>query len=83
MPRIARQPPDGGIYHILNRGNGRQRVFHKVGDYLAFSDLLVEMRKRFGIELFAYCLMPNHFHLLARACERILAAACSGLRRHT
>jgi hypothetical protein len=36
MPRIARRAADGGVYHILNRGNGQQRVFHKDADYLYF-----------------------------------------------
>jgi len=67
MPRIARQLVDGGIYHLLNRGNGQQKVFHKDGDYLAFVELLGQMAVDYGVQLFAYCLMPNHFHLLVRA----------------
>ncbi len=66
MPRIARNIADGGAYHVLNRGNGRQRVFHKDGDYLAFISLLGEMSERFQIDLYAWCLMPDHFHLLVR-----------------
>jgi len=66
MPRNARTAIDGGIYHILNRGNGRQRVFHKDGDYLAFTALLRQMHEHFAVELYAYCLMPNHFHLLVK-----------------
>jgi putative transposase len=57
---------DGGVYHILNRGNGQQRVFQKDGDYLSFLDLLGQMLEQFDIVLFAYCLMPNHFHLLVK-----------------
>ena len=64
MPRVARGLADGQDYHVLNRGNGRQNVFHKEGDFQAFLDLLGEARKRYGIKLFAYCLMSNHFHLL-------------------
>ena len=67
MPRIARKAVDGGVYHILNRGNGRQRVFHKDADYLKFVSLLKDVQERFAIRLFAYCLMPNHFHLLVKA----------------
>ena len=69
MPRIARKVEDEGIYHILNRGNGRQRVFHKDGDYQAFLALLGQMKEQFAIELYAYCLMPNHFHLLVKVQE--------------
>ena len=66
MPRIARQTADEGVYHILNRGNGRQPVFHKDGDYLTFMQLLGQMCDQYAIELYAYCLMPNHFPLLVK-----------------
>ena len=69
MPRIARRAVDGGVYHILNRGNGRQRVFHSDADYQKFVSLLKEVQERFAIRLFAYCLMPNHFHLLVKAVQ--------------
>jgi len=64
MPRVARRLVDGCCYHILNRGNARQRVFHDDADFQSFMDLLAEGKERFSVDLFAYCLMPNHFHLL-------------------
>ncbi len=67
MPRNARIITDDGIYHILNRGNGLQQVFHKDADYKAFITLLREALVRHRIALYAYCLMPNHFHLLVKA----------------
>jgi putative transposase len=67
MPRVARRLVDGGTYHILNRGNGRQRVFHKDADYAAFLGMLSQMVERYSIDLYAYCLMPNHFHLVVKA----------------
>ena len=66
MPRIARGLSDGLIYHVINRGNGKQQVFHKEGDYRAFLDLMQEGKESYGLKLLAYCLMPNHFHLLVR-----------------
>jgi putative transposase len=57
---------DDGMYHVLNRGNGQQRVFQKDGDYVAFLIILAQMKERFKIELYAYCRMPNHFHLLLK-----------------
>jgi putative transposase len=54
------------VYHVLNRGNGRLRIFHKPGDYQAFLDLLVLGKERANIELFGFCLMPNHWHLVLR-----------------
>jgi len=64
MPRVARGLADGLIYHIINRGNGSQEVFHKDQDYQVFVELLKEAMQRFCVRLYAYCLMPNHFHLL-------------------
>jgi putative transposase len=64
VPRIARGIADSFVYHVLNRGNGKQTVFHKDQDYQAFFDLLKEAKARYPIKIFAYCLMPNHFHLV-------------------
>ncbi|MFA6283955.1 MAG: transposase [Desulfurivibrionaceae bacterium] len=67
MPRVARGLADGQFYHVLNRGNGRQQVFHNDMDYQSCLDLLDEAKERYPVTLFAYCLMPNHFHLLVQA----------------
>jgi len=64
MPRIARGLVDGFIYHILNRGNDRQKVFHKDQDYKVFVSLIEESKSKFLVKIFAYCLMPNHFHIV-------------------
>lgn len=64
MPRIARGLNDGFFYHVLNRGNSREEVFHKQGDYYSFVKLLTESLEQFDVRIFAYCLMPNHFHML-------------------
>lgn len=44
MPGVARGLCDGQIYHVIDRGNGKQRVFRKEGDYRAFMDLMEEGR---------------------------------------
>lgn len=64
MPRTARASAGNICYHVLNRGNARQRVFHKDGDYGAFLKLLDEGNRRFDMRLIGFCLMPNHFHLV-------------------
>lgn len=66
MPRTARAAVGGLVYHVLNRGNGRMGVFRKPGDYQAFVDLLIMGRERARIEVFGFCLMPNHWHLVVR-----------------
>ena len=54
------------VYHVLNRGNGRMRIFHKLGDFEAFERVLAEGLQRYPVELLTYCLMPNHWHLVVR-----------------
>lgn len=50
----------------MNRGNNRATVFNSPADYLAFVGLMVEAQARQALDLLAVCLMPNHFHLVAR-----------------
>ncbi|KAF0145271.1 MAG: hypothetical protein FD156_1102 [Nitrospirae bacterium] len=64
MPRVVRGLADNYVYHIINRGNGRQEVFHKEKDYEAFIDIMKEAKERYSVKLFSYCLMPNHFHMV-------------------
>jgi putative transposase len=67
MPRVARDVRDalgGYCYQVLNRGNGRQTVFHKEGGFAAFAKLLREAGERIDMRLLAYCVLFNHFHLL-------------------
>lgn len=64
MPRKPRISLANICYHVLNRGNGRNTVFHKDGDYAAFLKLMHEASERTSMRLLSYCLMPNHFHLV-------------------
>ena len=64
MPHRRRFVPPGSILHIVNRGNDKKIIFPEPLDYAAFLVLLREARERFGVKLYAYCLMPNHFHLV-------------------
>ena len=67
MPRTSRRLAGGQIYHVINRGNDKQTVFHKRPDYEAFMDLMAMAKERCPLKLFAYCLMPNHFHFVVSA----------------
>lgn len=64
MARPRRIALGGYCYHVLNRGNGRQTVFHKEADYEAFLALFDAAQKRCPMRVLSYCLMPNHFHLV-------------------
>jgi putative transposase len=66
MPRTARAAVGGMVYHVLNRGNDRRPLFRKRGDFEAFAKILVDGLDRANVELFAFCLMGNHWHLLLR-----------------
>jgi putative transposase len=66
MPRPLRPIDDGLIYHVINRGNNRQNVFRKQADFAAFLTALGELKERKPFELYGYCLLNNHFHLLLR-----------------
>jgi putative transposase len=66
MPRVARQLQHGYCHHVLNRGNAKATLFLDRFDYLAFVKSLAAMRAAYSIRLLAYCLMPNHFHLVLR-----------------
>ena len=52
------------IYHVLNRANGRIKIFQKAGDYDAFERTMAAARERFDMRILAYCLMPNHWHFV-------------------
>jgi putative transposase len=65
MGRPLRASVGGYIYHALNRGNGRAAIFRKYADFEAFERVLCETQQHApGVRLLAYCLMPNHWHLV-------------------
>ena len=64
MPRIARNVIADIPYHIIHRGNNRQKIFFCVGDYKYFLSLLEEAKKKYKCRLYSYVLMSNHIHLL-------------------
>lgn len=66
MPRVARQRSSTGIYHIMMRGINRQTIFTDEEDNQRFIDTLQRFRKTCGYELYAYCLMGNHLHILLK-----------------
>ncbi len=51
-------------YHVYNRGNNKQRIFHEQSDYSAFLKKLDQVAMKYGISIVTYVLMPNHYHLL-------------------
>ena len=64
MPRRKRRHIVGIVYHIVNRAAKRSLLFDNAADYDAFVRVLAAAVKRGGVALYAYCVMPNHWHLL-------------------
>ena len=64
MPRIARLTYPGGFYHIYNRGLNHSPIFHNKEDYEKLLDKLSTLTTEGDWIIYAYCLMPNHYHIL-------------------
>jgi putative transposase len=73
--RLPRLVLPGHPYHVTQRGNRRQQTFFEEGDYALYRDLLAEAADRAGSEIWCYCLMPNHVHLV------VVPSDEDGLRR--
>ena len=65
MPRMSRLVVPGYPHHITQRGNRRQQTFFGEADYRAYLSLIRKRMVAAGVEVWAYCLMPNHIHLVA------------------
>ena len=65
MARLPRLTLAGYPHHVIQRGNNRQAIFKTTADYQYLLNLLEESAKKFGVDVHAYVLMTNHFHLLA------------------
>jgi REP element-mobilizing transposase RayT len=64
----------GAIYHVMNRGDRREPIFKDDGDRARFLDTLAEAGVKTGWQVHAYCLMPNHFHLVVETPQPNLVA---------
>ena len=64
MPRRVRVEFAGAVYHVMARGNEQRVIFRDDKDRLRFLDALAEAVTRFGLRVYAYCLMANHYHLI-------------------
>ena len=66
MSRPQRIEYENAYYHVMNRGAGREAIFHDDVDRKNFLSVIDEAHRRFGLEIHAYCLMDNHYHLLIK-----------------
>ena len=73
MSRPLRIQYEGAVYHVMNRGTARQPTFIRDKDYQTFLDMLADAYRIWGIEVFGYCLMRNHYHVCLRTPKGNLA----------
>ncbi len=66
MPRYSREKSETGIYHIMVRGVDRMSIFREEEDYHRYLETLLRFKKTDNYEMYAYCLMSNHVHLLIK-----------------
>ena len=82
MARMARVVVPGVPHHVTQRGNRRQTTFFEDGDYEIYKSLMAEWCLSRGVEVWAYCLMPNHVHLVVvPSTEQALRAAIGEAHR--
>src|SRR4030065_1951371 len=85
MARIARVVATNIPHHVTQRGNRRQKTFFQYEDYRQYLNLMAEWCKRHNVEVWAYCLMPNHVHLIAvpKSEDALRRAISEAHRRYT
>lgn len=66
MPRTARIKSPTKLYHVTARGSNKQILFNEQADFKVFMEILKKNMIECGFELYAYCLMDNHYHLVIR-----------------
>jgi len=84
MPYYARKHQIEGnlIYHVLNRANARNKIFHDSTDYDCFMTIILKYSKEKEMSIYHYCIMPNHYHLLLEIKEpELLSSAMAGINK--
>ena len=64
MPRSKRVAPGGMVFHALNRGVGRTKIFSTQRDYEAFEEAIEETLRWYPMRILAHCLLPNHWQFI-------------------
>lgn len=72
MSNVKRILMEHACYHIITRGNQKQKVFRCQEDYLIYLSLLRRFKRKYKFRVYAYCLMPNHIHILGEIENHLL-----------
>lgn len=81
MARRPRVFAPGLLYHVIVRGNQQRKTFRTKDDYKAYLDRLEHYRTKYQLRIYAYCLMPNHVHLLVESGSAPLGKFMQGLQQ--
>jgi len=82
MPKFPRLVVPGYPHHVTQRGIRRQQTFFDHSDYQTYIELIRELKVKAGVKIWAYCLMPNHVHLIAVPNEKQSLARLFGTAHH-
>lgn len=74
MPRLPRIYMKDTLHFITSRGEHNENIFKDEGDYTMFLELLKRYQELYGIKIFAFCLLPEHFHLLVELEKELVPA---------
>ena len=80
MPRKPREHSVTSLYHIIIRGNDRNDIFYDNQDRYVFLNILKETKEKFKIEIYSYCLMSNHVHIVFKIENKFLSKAMQSLQ---
>lgn len=81
MARRPRLHAPGVLYHVIVRGNQRQKTFLSPGDYQIYLEKIAQYRRKYDVTIYAFCLMPNHVHLLLECSKTPLGKFMQGLQQ--
>lgn len=73
MPRTKRRESGTEVYHIIIRGNNKEKIFERDTDKIAFTQVLKKKMESYPITIYAYCIMINHVHILIKSDIKILS----------
>ncbi len=81
MARPPRLLASGVLYHVIVRGNHKQETFYTPQDYETYMERLARYRSKYRLSIYAFCLMPNHVHLLLECSEEPLSKFMQGVQQ--
>ena len=73
MPRSKRKQSGTDVYHVVSRGNNQNHILQKNNDKKYFRSIMKRRAEKFGVKVYAYCIMSNHVHILLKSDFKILS----------